>query len=72
MDPDEAHRLAIAGLDSDDDYAAVTGLTDYSLWVSRGGFPANSDLVDQLDTTATSWADRWDFAWDNPQGGEDQ
>ena len=42
MDPDEALRLAIAGLDSDDDYAAMTGLTDYSLWVSRGGFPATA------------------------------
>ncbi len=71
MDPDEALRLAIAGLDSDDDYSAVTGLTDYSLWLSRGGFPANNDLVDQLDTTATSWADRWDFAWDTPET-EDQ
>ena len=71
MDPDEALRLAIAGLDSDDDYTAITGLTDYSLWVSRGGFPANPELVDQLDTTATGWADRWDFGWDNNEG-EDQ
>jgi len=69
MDPDEALRLAIAGLDADDDYAAITGLTDYSLGVSRGGFPADPGLVDQLDVTATGWADRWDFAWDNPESG---
>lgn len=60
MDPDEALRLAIAGLDEDDDYTAVTGLADYSMWVSRGGFPADPGLVDSLDTAATSWADRWD------------
>lgn len=60
MDPDEALRLAIAGLDEDDDYAAVTGLADYSMWVSRGGFPAQAALVDSLDTATTSWADRWD------------
>ena len=70
MDPDEALRLAVAGLDADDDYAAITGLIDYSLWVSRGGFPADPALVEQLDTTATGWADRWDFNWDNPDGGE--
>ncbi len=60
MDPDEALRLAIAGLDEDDDYTAVTGLADYSLWMSRGGFPADPALVDSLDTATAGWADRWD------------
>ena len=72
MDPDEALRLAIAGLDEDDDYAAVTGLADYSMWVSRGGFPADPALVDSLDTATTSWADRWDDMmsdWD-PEGDQ--
>lgn len=63
MDPDEALRLAIAGLDEDDEQAAVMSLTDYSLWVSRGGFPAEPGTVDSLDAAAAGWADRWDITW---------
>ncbi len=60
MDPDEALRQVIAGLDEGDDQAAVLGLTDYSVWVSRGGFPADPELVGSLEDAAGRWADRLD------------
>lgn len=60
MDPDEALRAVIAGLDDDDHQAALLGLTDYAVWVSRGGFPADTDLVDNLGTATATWADRHD------------
>ena len=60
MDPDEALQAVIAGLDADDHQAALLGLTDYAVWVSRGGFPADSDLVDNLGTATATWADRND------------
>ena len=70
MDPDEVLGLVIGGLDDDDDYSAVTGLSMYSSWVSRGGFPADPALLDSLDTATAAWADRWDDrGWDEPAGG---
>jgi len=60
MDPDEALQAVIAGLDADDHQAALLGLTDYAVWVSRGGSPADSDLVDNLGTATATWADRND------------
>ena len=73
MDPDEALQAVIAGLDADDHQAALLGLTDYAVWVSRGGFPAGSDLVDDLGTATATWADRndqlddWTSGWATDQ-----
>ena len=60
MDPDEALRQVIDGLDRDDEEAALLGLTDYSVWVSRGGFPAGDGLVGSLEDATGRWADRLD------------
>ena len=52
-------------------WAAILLLAIGLVMVYSSSIAMAEDLVDQLDTTATSWADRWDFAWDTPET-EDQ
>ena len=60
MVPEETVRQVIWNLDHEQHQDAMVGMNDYAQWVSRGGYPADGELLSSLDTATQSWADRWD------------